>query len=126
MSSADRSNKHMFEEGQPRISSLILCFTTLGAIRCVQMRRCRAFCHGIVEKKEHMMKRSAVLFRSTPGARPNPVKGGYTALAIFLPLIVLTMLAQVAFGGQVMFVALLTAFGYVRTSSPMQPKILLA
>ena len=35
------------------------------------------------------MERRAVLFRSTPGAKPNPIKGCYTALAIFLPLIVL-------------------------------------
>jgi uncharacterized membrane protein YccC len=89
------------------------------------MRRCRAFCHGIVEKKEHTMKRSAVLFRSAPGARPNPVKGCYTALAIFLPLIVLSMLGHVAFGAQVMLGALLTAFGDVGTSSRMQAKILL-
>lgn len=71
------------------------------------------------------MKRSAVLFRSTPGARPNPVKGAYTALAIFLPLIILGMRGHVAFGGQVMFGALLTAFGDVGTSSRMQAKVLL-
>jgi hypothetical protein len=80
---------------------------------------------GLVEKKEPMMKRSAVLFHSTPGARPNPVKGGYTALAIFLPLIVLNMLGQAAFGGQVMFGALLTAFGDPGTSSRIQAKALL-
>jgi uncharacterized membrane protein YccC len=62
------------------------------------------------------MERMAVLFRSNPGARPNPVKGFYTALAMFLPLLVLTMLGQSAFGGLVMIGALLTAFGDVGTS----------
>src|SRR5260370_25607981 len=58
-----------------------------------------------------------VLFRSKPGAKGNPVKGFYTALAMFLPLLVLTMLGQSAFGGLVMIGALLTAFGDVGTSS---------
>jgi len=72
-----------------------------------------------------MMERRAALFRSTPGARPNPVKGCYTALALFLPLIILAQFGHVAFGGQVMFGALLTAFGDPGTSSRMQAKILL-
>lgn len=71
------------------------------------------------------MKRSAVLLHSAPDARPNPVKGCYTALAMFVPLIVLGMFGHVAFGGQVMFGALLTAFGDPGTSSRMQAKILL-
>ncbi|GHO99965.1 hypothetical protein KSF_100130 [Reticulibacter mediterranei] len=71
------------------------------------------------------MKRSAVLFQSTPGARLNPVKGCYTALALFLPLVVLGLLGHVAFGGQVMFGALLTAFGNVGPFSRMQAKSLL-
>ncbi len=71
------------------------------------------------------MEGRAVLFRRTPGARPNPVRGCYTALAMFLPLIALAMLGHVAFGGQVMFGALLTAFGDVGTSSRMRTKILL-
>src|SRR5581483_5409666 len=75
--------------------------------------------------KEEMMEGRAVLFRRTPGARPNPVRGCYTALAMFLPLIALAMLGHVAFGGQVMFGALLTAFGDVGTSSRMRTKILL-
>src|SRR5260370_644270 len=58
-----------------------------------------------------------VLFRSKPGAKGNPVKGFYTALAMFLPLLVLTMLGQSAFGGLVMIGALLTSFGDVGTSS---------
>jgi hypothetical protein len=37
------------------------------------------------------MERIAVLFRSNPGTKPNPVKGFYTALAIFLPLIICCM-----------------------------------
>jgi hypothetical protein len=72
-----------------------------------------------------MMKRSAELFQSTPGARLNPMKGCYTALALFLPLIVLGLLGHMAFGGMVMFGALLTAFGDPGTSSRMQAKILL-
>ena len=63
------------------------------------------------------MERMAVLFRSNPGAKPNPVKGFYSALAMFLPLLVLTMLGQSAFGGLVMNGALLTSFGDVGTSS---------
>src|SRR5258708_33213091 len=63
------------------------------------------------------MERMAGLFRSNPGAKPNPVKGFYTALAMFLPLLVLSMLGQSAFGGLVMNGALLTAFGDVGTSS---------
>ncbi len=39
------------------------------------------------------MKRMAVHFRSNSGAKPNPVKGFYTALAMFLPLLVLGMTA---------------------------------
>jgi hypothetical protein len=90
-----------------------------------KMRQCHDVRHGIVEKKEPMMKRSAVLFRSTPGAKLNPVKGGYTALAIFLPLIFLSMLGKGAFGGQVMFGALLTAFADPGPSSRIQAKVLL-
>src|SRR5690348_12218037 len=71
------------------------------------------------------MERRAEIFRSTPGARLNPVKGCYTALALFLPLIVLALLGHVAFGGLVMFGTLLTAFGDPGTSSRMQAKILL-
>jgi uncharacterized membrane protein YccC len=63
------------------------------------------------------MERMAGLFRSNPGAKPNPVKGFYTALAMFLPLLVLSMLGQSAFGGLVMIGALLTSFGDVGTSS---------
>jgi uncharacterized membrane protein YccC len=58
----------------------------------------------------------AVLFRSTSCAKPNPVKGFYTALAMFLPLLVLTMHGQHAFGVLVMTGALLTSFGDVGTS----------
>lgn len=71
------------------------------------------------------MKRSTILFQNTPGARLNPVKGCYTALAIFLPMIALGLLGHVAFGGLVMFGALLTAFGDPGTSSRVQAKILL-
>jgi len=62
------------------------------------------------------MKRMAVLFRSNSGAKPNPVKGFSTALAMFLPLFVLTMLGQRAFGVLVMTGALLTSFGDIGTS----------
>jgi uncharacterized membrane protein YccC len=66
------------------------------------------------------MERMAVLFRSNSGAKPNPVKGFYTALAMFLPLLVLTMLGQHAFGVLVMTGALLTSFGDVGTLSRKQ------
>ena len=62
------------------------------------------------------MERMTILFRSNSGAKPNPVKGLYTALAMFLPLLVLTMLGQSAFGVLVMTGALLTSFGDVGTS----------
>ena len=62
------------------------------------------------------MERMAVLFRSNSGAKANPVKGFYTTLAMFLPLLVLTMLGQSAFGVLVMTGALLTSFGDVGTS----------
>jgi hypothetical protein len=48
------------------------------------------------------MERMAVFFRSDPSAKPNPVKGFSTALAMFLPLLVLTILGQRAFGVLVM------------------------
>ena len=63
------------------------------------------------------MESMAVLFRSNSGAKLNPVKGFYTALAMFLPLLVLTMLGQHAFGVLVMTGALLTSFGDLGTSS---------
>src|SRR5258708_33869106 len=63
------------------------------------------------------MERMAGLFRSNPGAKPNPVKGFYTALAMLLPLLVRSMLGQSAFGGLVMIGALLTSFRDVGTSS---------
>ena len=66
------------------------------------------------------MERMAVLFRSNPGAKPNPVKGFYIALAMFLPLLVLTLLGQRAFGVLVMTGALLTSFGDVGTTSRTQ------
>src|SRR5947209_6391173 len=62
------------------------------------------------------MESMAVLFRSNSGAKPNPVKGFSTALAMFLPLLVLTMLGQRAFGVLVMTGALLTSFGDIGTS----------
>ena len=62
------------------------------------------------------MERMAVLFRSNSGARPNPVKGFSTTLAMFLPLLVLTLLGQRAFGVLVMIGALLTSFGNVGTT----------
>src|SRR5579859_7915747 len=62
-----------------------------------------------------VMKRMAVLFRSNSGAKPNPVKGFSTALAMFLPLLVLTMFGQRAFGVLVMTGALLTSFGDIGT-----------
>ena len=70
------------------------------------------------------MERMAVLFRSNSGAKPNPVKGFYTALAMFLPLLVLTMLGQRAFGVLVMTGALLTSFGDPGTSSRKQAWLL--
>ena len=66
------------------------------------------------------MERMAVLFRSNSGATPNPVKGFYTALAMCLPLLVLTMLGQSAFGVLVMTGALLTSFVDLGTSSRTQ------
>src|SRR5258708_11129476 len=62
----------------------------------------------------------AVLFRSNSGAKPNPVKGCSTALAMVLPLLVLTMLGQRAFGVLVMTGALLTSFGDIDTSYRIQ------
>lgn len=62
------------------------------------------------------MKSMAVLFRSNSGAKPNPVKGFSTALAMFLPLLVLTKHGQRAFGVLVMTGALLTSFGDIDTS----------
>jgi uncharacterized membrane protein YccC len=66
----------------------------------------------------------AVLFRSNSGAKLNPVKGFSTALAMFLPLLVLTILGQRAFGVLVMTGALLTSFGDVGTSSRTQAWLL--
>ncbi|GHO63580.1 hypothetical protein KSC_024720 [Ktedonobacter sp. SOSP1-52] len=66
------------------------------------------------------MERIAVLFRSNYGAKLNPVKGFSTALAMFLPLLVLTILGQRTFGVLVMTGALLTSFGNVGTSSRTQ------
>ncbi len=71
-------------------------------------------------RKERVKKRMAVLFRSNSGAKPNPVKGFYTALAMFLPLLVLTMLGQRAFGVLVMTGALLTSCGDIDTSYRIQ------
>jgi MFS family permease len=56
------------------------------------------------------MGRMAVLFYRRPGTRLNPIKGSYTALAIFLPFIVLATLGHAALGGVAMIGALLTAF----------------
>lgn len=66
------------------------------------------------------MERMALLFRSNPDARPNPVKGFSTALAIFLPLLILTMLGQSAFGILAMTGALFTSFGDVGKSARTQ------
>lgn len=62
------------------------------------------------------MERMAVFFRNNPSVRLHPVKGFYTALAMFLPLLVLSILGQRAFGVLVMTGALLTSFGDVGTS----------
>src|SRR6185312_11919847 len=68
------------------------------------------------------MERISVLFRSNPEAKPNPVKGFYTAIAVFLPLIVLAMLGQRAFGAQVMFGTLIASFGNIGTSYRTQAR----
>jgi uncharacterized membrane protein YccC len=54
-----------------------------------------------------------VLFRGNADAKLNPVKGFSTALAMFLPLLALTILGQRTFGVLVMTGALLTSFGDV-------------
>ena len=71
-------------------------------------------------RKVRVMERMAVLFRNNSGARPNPVKGFYTALAMFLPLLVLTILGQSTLGALVMTGALLTSSGDVGTSARTQ------
>lgn len=65
-----------------------------------------------------------VLFRNNADARLNPVKGFSTALAMFLPLLVLTILGQRAFGVLVMTGALLTSFGDVGTCSRTRARVL--
>lgn len=65
-----------------------------------------------------------VLFRGNADARLNPVKGFSTALAMFLPLLVLTILGQRAFGVLVMTGALLTSFGDVGTFPRTQARLL--
>ncbi len=70
------------------------------------------------------MERIAVLFRNNSGAKLHPVKGFYTALAMFLPLLVLTMLGQRAFGVLVMTGALITSCGDVGTSPRTQARLL--
>src|SRR5260370_8952517 len=62
------------------------------------------------------MKRMAVILRSNSGAKPNPVKGFCTGVAMVLPLLVLTKHGQSAFGVLVMTGALLTSFGDIGTS----------
>lgn len=71
-----------------------------------------------------MRARMTVLFRRNADARLNPVKGFYTTLAMFLPLVVLTILGQRAFGVLVMTGALLTSFGEAGTSSHTQARLL--
>ena len=70
------------------------------------------------------MERIAILFRCKSGARPNPVKGFYTALAMFLPLLVLTMFGQSEFAGLVLTGALLISFGDISTSPRTQAWVL--
>lgn len=65
-----------------------------------------------------------VLFRSNTDAKLNPIKGFYTALAMFLPLLVLTILGQRTFGVLVMTGALLTSFGDVGASPRTQAWLL--
>src|SRR5260370_7830242 len=62
------------------------------------------------------MKRMAVILRSNSGAKPNPVKGFYTAVAMLLALVGLSKHGQSAFGVLVMTGALLTSFGDIGTS----------
>jgi uncharacterized membrane protein YccC len=65
-----------------------------------------------------------VLFRGNSGARLNPVKGFSTALAMFLPLLVLTISGQRAFGVLVMIGALLTSFGDIGALPRTQARLL--
>jgi Fusaric acid resistance protein-like len=69
-----------------------------------------------------VIERMAVLFRSKPDSKLNPVKGIYTALAIFLPLIILARLGYNEFGVLVMLGALLTSFGDVGRSYHIQAR----
>lgn len=69
-----------------------------------------------------MIERIAILFRSKPDSKLNPVKGIYTALAIFLPLIILIWFGYGKFGVLVMLGALLTSFGDVGTSYRTQAR----
>ncbi|GHO47179.1 FUSC family protein [Ktedonospora formicarum] len=66
------------------------------------------------------MGRMGVLFHNNSGAKLYPGKGFYTALAMFLPLLVLTILGQRSLGILVMTGALLTSFGDVGTSPRTQ------
>jgi Fusaric acid resistance protein-like len=59
------------------------------------------------------MNRMAALFRIKPGTRLNPSRGAYTAIAVFLPLLILAALNQGAFGAMVMLGTLLVAFANV-------------
>jgi hypothetical protein len=56
------------------------------------------------------MGKMAILFDRKPGASLTPIKGVYTALAIFLPFIILSAAGYGALGGAAMIGALLTAF----------------
>jgi hypothetical protein len=71
-------------------------------------------------KREQVIERIALLFRNKPDRKLDPVKGAYTALALFLPLIVLAKLGYSEFGVLVLLGALLTSFGDIATSYRLQ------
>ena len=59
------------------------------------------------------MNRMAALFRIKPDARLMPGRGVYTAIAMFLPLLILVALGQSQLGAMAMLGALLVAFANI-------------
>jgi uncharacterized membrane protein YccC len=64
----------------------------------------------MIVAEEKKMNRMAAFFRIKPGTKLMPGRGAYTAIAMFLPLLILAALGQRELGAMAMLGALLVAF----------------
>lgn len=80
--------------------------------------------HNHHNSKEQKMNKMMALFRIKPDTRLTPGRGAYTAIAMFLPLLILAALGQSELGAMAMLGALLVAFANVNIPYRQRARLL--